>query len=151
MLHVMTAPHPQPKHPSNVILIVFFVLCPPRLWDEIRNVHPKKYAYDSRFVVFCYVLYSRILPIYLLTLTNTPQKYSIIQCYEVLSIANERTMKNMGGGITRISHWGRDEMDAIFKTYSNAFFLIKIYNFWLRFHWTLFPRVQLPMFQNWFR
>ena len=33
----------------------------------------------------------------------------------------------------------------------NAFTWIKIYKFWLKFHWSLFPRVQLTMFQHWFR
>ena len=28
---------------------------------------------------------------------------------------------------------------------------MKIYKFWLRFHWNLFPRVQLTIFQHWFR
>ena len=27
---------------------------------------------------------------------------------------------------------------------------MKIYKFWLRFHWTLFPGIQLTIFQHWF-
>ena len=30
------------------------------------------------------------------------------------------------------------------------FFLMKMYKFLLRFHWNLFPRVQLMIFQHWF-
>ena len=49
-------------------------------------------------------------------------------------------------------HIGRDKMDAIFQTTcSNAFHWIKMYRFQLRFHWSLLPRVQLTIFQRWFR
>ena len=41
---------------------------------------------------------------------------------------------------------------AIFQTtFSNAFSWMKVYEFPLRFHWSLFPRVQLTKFQRWFR
>ena len=50
------------------------------------------------------------------------------------------------------TQWGRDKMAAIFqRTFSNAFSWMKIYKFKLRFHWSLFPRVQLTIFQHWFR
>ena len=52
----------------------------------------------------------------------------------------------------QLSHWGRDKMAAIFqKTFSNAFSWMKMFKFRLRFHWSLFPRVQLTIFQHWFR
>ena len=51
-----------------------------------------------------------------------------------------------------LTHWGRDKMTPIFsKTFSNAFSWMKIYEFWLKFHWSLFLRVQLIKFQHWFR
>ena len=41
-------------------------------------------------------------------------------------------------------YFGRDKNAAIFqKTFSNAFSWTKMYKFWLRLHWSLFPRVQL--------
>ena len=44
------------------------------------------------------------------------------------------------------------QMDAISqKTFSNAFSWIKMFEFQLKFHWSLFPRVQLTIFQQWFR
>ena len=53
---------------------------------------------------------------------------------------------------TYLTHWGRDKMAANFlMTFSNAFSWIKIYEFRLRFHWSLLPRVQLTIFQQWFR
>ena len=51
-----------------------------------------------------------------------------------------------------LTHWGRDKMAAIFQTtFSKAFSWIKMYEFRLRFHWILFPMVQLTIFQHWFR
>ena len=51
-----------------------------------------------------------------------------------------------------LTHWGRDKMDAISQTtYSSAFSWIKMYEFRLNCHWSLFLRVQLTIFQHWFR
>ena len=56
------------------------------------------------------------------------------------------------GAIVDLTHWGQDKMAAIFQTtFSNAFSWMKMYKFWLRFHWSLFPRVPLTIFQHWFR
>ena len=49
-----------------------------------------------------------------------------------------------------LTHWGRDKIAAIFqKTFSNVFSWM--FKFRLRFHWRLFPRVQLTIFPHWFR
>ena len=49
-------------------------------------------------------------------------------------------------------HWGRDKMAIIFQTtFLNAFPWMQIYELRLRFHWSLFLRVQLTIFQHWFR
>ena len=46
-----------------------------------------------------------------------------------------------------LTHWGRDQIDAISQmTFSNTFSWIKMFKFRLRFHWSLFPRVQLTIF-----
>ena len=51
-----------------------------------------------------------------------------------------------------LTHWGRDKMAAIIQTtFSNAFSWMKMYEFRLRFHWSLFLRVQLSIFHHWFR
>ena len=53
---------------------------------------------------------------------------------------------------TYLTHWGRDEMDAISQTtFSNVFSWMKSFEFRLKFHWSLFLRVQLTIFQHWFR
>ena len=51
-----------------------------------------------------------------------------------------------------LTHWGRDKMDTISQTIlSNAFSWMKIFEFRLKFHWSLFLRVQLTIFQHLFR
>ena len=51
-----------------------------------------------------------------------------------------------------LTHWDQDKMAAIYQThFSNAFSGIKMYTFRLRFHWSLFPMIQLTIFQHWFR
>ena len=51
-----------------------------------------------------------------------------------------------------ITHWGRDKMAAIsLTTFSIAFSWMKMFEFRLRFHWSLFPRVQLTILQLWLR
>ena len=51
-----------------------------------------------------------------------------------------------------LTHWGRDKMDAISQTtFSNAFSWMKMFECRLKFHWSLFLRVQLTISQHWFR
>ena len=51
-----------------------------------------------------------------------------------------------------LTHWGQDKMDASFQsTLPNAFSWMKMYKFHLRFHWSLFPRIQWTIFHHWFR
>ena len=46
------------------------------------------------------------------------------------------------GGERPLTHWGRDKIAAISQTtFSNAFYWMKMYEFWFRFHRNLFPRV----------
>ena len=51
-----------------------------------------------------------------------------------------------------LTHWGWDKIVIILQTtFAKAFFLVKMYEFCLRLHWRLFLRVQLTLFQHWFR
>ena len=51
-----------------------------------------------------------------------------------------------------LTHWDRDEIYNISQTiFSNVFTSMKMFEFRLKFHWSLFPRVQLTIFQHWFR
>ena len=50
-----------------------------------------------------------------------------------------------------LTHWGQDKMAASFQTtLSNAFSWMKMLEFRLKFHWSLFIRIQLTIFQHWF-
>ena len=45
-----------------------------------------------------------------------------------------------------LTHWDRDKMGAIFQTaFWNAFSWMKMCEFWLKFYWSLFLRVQLTI------
>ena len=48
-----------------------------------------------------------------------------------------------------LTHRDRDKMAAISHTFSIAFSWMKMYEFRLRFHWILFLRFELTMFQPW--
>ena len=51
-----------------------------------------------------------------------------------------------------LTHWGRNKINAILQTpFSNAFSWMKMFEFRLKFHWSLFLKVQLTIFQHWFR
>ena len=45
------------------------------------------------------------------------------------------------------THWGRDKTDTLQRTFSS----MKMFEFRLKIHWSLFLRVQLTIFQHWFR
>ena len=70
---------------------------------------------------------------------------------------NWLAVKNMVAGKQEmgpqtLTHWGRDKMAAISQmTLSNGFSWMKMLEFRSRFHWSLFPRVKLKIFQFWFR
>ena len=51
-----------------------------------------------------------------------------------------------------LTHWGRDKMATISQTtFSNAFSWMKMYEFRLKFHWSLSLGVKVTIFQHWFR
>ena len=51
-----------------------------------------------------------------------------------------------------LTYWGRDKIAAILQmTFSNAFAWMKMNEFHLRFHSSLFLRFELTKFQHWFR
>ena len=51
-----------------------------------------------------------------------------------------------------LTHWGRAKMAAVSQTtLSNALSWMKMLEFRLKFHWSLFLRVQLTTIQHWFR
>ena len=51
-----------------------------------------------------------------------------------------------------LTHWGRDQIDTISQTiFSNVFSRLKMNEFHLGFHRSLFLRFELTIFQHWFR
>ena len=53
-------------------------------------------------------------------------------------------------GADELTHWGRYKMDAILQTtFLNAISWMKMFVFRLKFHWSLFLKVQLTRFQWW--
>ena len=72
-----------------------------------------------------------------------------ITCNNVLWLSTGSLATNFSDILT---HWGRDKMDAISQTTSSsAFSWMKMFEFWLKFQWSLFLRAQLTIFQHWFR
>ena len=55
--------------------------------------------------------------------------------------------------ISLSTHWGRNKMAAIFSddVFKCILAWMKMHEFRLRFHWGLFLKVQLTIFQHWFR
>ena len=52
-------------------------------------------------------------------------------------------------GVKLLTHWGREKMAAISQTiFSNAFSWVELFDFPLKFHWSLFPRFQLTISQH---
>ena len=65
---------------------------------------------------------------------------------------NDRFVAPYVAHVAVLTHWGRDKMDTISQTpFLSAFSWMKIFEFWLKLHWSLFLRVQLTIFQHWFR
>ena len=83
---------------------------------------------------------------YFLQLGQTIQKYSV-------KLGQNMKKTNISFiPVWFLTHWGRDKMDAISQTtFSSAFYWMKMYELWLKIHWSLFLRVQLTIFQHWFR
>ena len=82
----------------------------------------------------------------MLTQWNHQELISILFNVHALNINYKNIVENY------LTHWGRDKMDAISQTtISNRFSWVKIYEFRLKFHWSLFVRIQLTIFQHWFR
>ena len=55
-------------------------------------------------------------------------------------------------GLNELTYWCRDKMAAISQTiFSKVFSRMKMIEFRLIFHWSLFPIIQLILFRHWFR
>ena len=88
------------------------------------------------------------------TIVNVAPLYMICTLVTTHSIVHEIcTLFSLAlSDVATLAHWGRDKMDAISQTiFSSAFSWMKMFELRLKFHWNLFLRVQLTIFQHWFR
>ena len=99
---------------------------------EILLLHPRKCIWKCR-------------------LRNDAKDVSASRCYGPCPQTYLHHHVRYGMSHLRLTHWGRRKIVAISQTtFSNAFSWIKTYEFRLRFHWNLFLRFELTMFQHWF-
>ena len=102
--------------------------------------HPTNYVFC--FVVFCHAW----VPVDMAKLL----RIITIESRKSLRLPfNWHSLPKFG---TWLTHWGRDKMAAISQTTLwTAFSWMKMLEFRLKFHWSLPLRVQLTIFQHWFR
>ena len=105
---------------------------------------------DFCFTSHCYtVIVTRYLGIILYVRTSNERR-----CYIVTSslIGSVHTQNDPWVPTSQLTHWGRDKIDAISQTtYSNAFSWMKMNEFRLGFHWSLFLRFESTISHHWFR
>ena len=83
-------------------------------------------------------------PYFYLPISKTPK-------LSFLGYSTLRGTKTIRASCKCLTHWGWDKMaDIPQTTFSNAFSWMKMYEFRLRFHWSLLS-VQLTIFHHWFR
>ena len=74
------------------------------------------------------------------------------QWYELFPVIFISQWWNQAPVSIALTHLGRDKTDAISQMiFSSAFSWMKMFECRLRFHWRLFLRVLLTIFQHWFR
>ena len=79
-----------------------------------------------------------------------PNKY--LACQSNWVLPPDGGGKRDGTTMESLTHWGRDKLTVISQTtFWNEFSWMKMYEFRLKFRWSLFLRVQLTIFQHWFR
>ena len=85
----------------------------------------------------------------------------IISYYKAIQTSHATGHSQYNGSISAqnrsssFSHYFKlplDKMAAVLQTiFSDAFLWMRNFLFWLKFHWSLFLRVQLTIIQHWFR
>ena len=84
-------------------------------------------------------------------LTGYLGEISINDIHHIVVGFSGRKLK-MQPNIANWTPWSRDEIDPISQTtFLNAFSWIKINELCLEFHWSLFLRFELTIFQHWFK
>ena len=84
--------------------------------------------------------------------------WNIVICLPILYRIASLTCVHLVGchnEITRTTNTNRIhnlyQLISLWTTFSDAFSWMKCFAFWSKFHWNLFLRIQLTIFQHWFR
>ena len=128
-----------------------FMMCLPIVWNNIRNIQVQTNVWKEDAGTFTCWLSDKKWTIWFMQHVYV---HPCTQCDQ----DSQLNMPMVWFGFVSfllyklLTHWGRDKMAAISQTtFSYALIWIIMYEFWLRFHWGLFLRVQLIIFQHWFR
>ena len=99
------------------------------------------YARDVANTGYCYL--KIFIKTYLSKITYQPKTVlhdvQLLCFFQLLTLIYNNTLRPRQNG------------RQILTTISNEFSWMKMYRFRLRFHWSLFPGIQLTIFQHWFR
>ena len=115
---------------------------------------------DSSAVLVCakfccdWIFYFCIIPIRIsIKFENQLESVSGIETWSILIVtAILYTELHLQDLLPYSTPWGQDKMATIFQTtFWNAFSWMKMYQFQLKFHWSLFLIVRLTIFHDWFR
>ena len=131
----------------------------PVLWTPV-NYNPKDYEHSQRTVSSWEdALHSNHWSVDLLISQRDGRLWSDAHWRQGICIQHDkarsaipRARNTHCRGLNIARNRGRDEIDAVLQTtISNAFSWMKMFEFRLNFHWSLFLRAQLIIFQHWFR
>ena len=160
--HPRLQPHPTP--PNHPVMISFDQQAMIWMIDIERSFEVNTCVCTMRSVGPVLInsvsnLYIGHLTVYLQSSGARQKQFSIstkhaldIPCSESLLIGFNQVWCSIVAHLSLLTHWGWDKMEAISqKTLSNAFSLMKILEFRLKIHWSLFLRVQVMILQHWFR
>ena len=129
------------EHSGSLFQLNIFrnVLC-----NIFRTLYHFEYVYLDVFI-FSFICWKAVKTAFLATFN--------VSMYNFLEpVGASFTQKDWFWTGHWLTYWGRDTMAAIFQTaFSHAFSWMKMIEFRLRFHWSLFPRVKLTIFQHVFR
>ena len=114
--------------------------------DRSRVWYQQRFSkFYCEIVFLCYLKYKDYIAI------NFANVLAALLC-KLCGDQGQNIQITAAGIFNFLSHWGQDEMATILQTtLSNAFSWMKMLEFRLRFHWILFLRVQLTIFEHWFR
>ena len=135
--------------------------CWPRCWPHVGPMNPairdglesnKHQPIAETFVMIAKQLWQRKFLL-----------YHIFggQCVNTWGVADAKIHRWTGSTMVQIRptlfrhkpfHLPLNKMDAISQmTFSNIFLWMKGFVFWMIFHWSMFLRIKLTVFQHWFR